>query len=59
MEKQSASSVVIVPFATSTCNSWRFPDGMVIAGFWAASQKAKSMGLQLQERQKGRFSQWD
>lgn len=38
-----------------TC--WEFPDGQRIPDFWKADQKAKALGMSLENRQKWRFSE--
>lgn len=37
--------------------SWQFPDGTVVPDFWAADQKAKSLGMALESHSKWRFSE--
>jgi recombination protein RecT len=50
-------SVTVVPFANTTQNAWRFPDGTVISQLLAADRKAKGLGMVLEEKRRGRFSQ--
>ena len=50
--------VIVARFADSTCSSWRFPDGTVVYGIIKASEKAKSLGMELEVKSTGRFSRW-
>lgn len=36
--------------------SWEFPDGTIISEYWPASQKAKSLGMVLEDHRDWRFS---
>jgi hypothetical protein len=49
-------SVTVVPFANTTQNAWRFPDGTVVSQLLAADRKAKGLGMVLEEKRRGRFS---
>lgn len=55
MENET-KQIIIIPFANSSCNSYRFPDGTIETNMWKASQKAKELGMQLEERNCWRFS---
>ncbi len=53
-----APYIIIVPFADTTCSSWRFPDGSVVRNYSEALKKAQSLGMELKEKEKYRFSRW-
>lgn len=54
--KSENKPVYIVPFSDASCISWHFPDGEIIRDFLKADQKARSMGMELEQRKTGRFS---
>lgn len=54
--KSENKPVYIVPFYDASCISWHFPDGEIIRDFLKADQKARSMGMELEQRKTGRFS---
>lgn len=53
MEKHKEIRTVVR--LVGTC--WEFPDGQRIPDFLKADQKAKSLGMVLERRQKWRFSE--
>ncbi|MGW1370230.1 MULTISPECIES: recombinase RecT [Providencia] len=55
--KLKVEPIKIVRYANSTKNSWRFPDGSVAYDFLSADQKAKDLGMKLENRSQYRFSE--
>lgn len=51
---ETTGQIQTVVRIVGTC--WEFPDGTRIPKFWAADQKAKSLGMVLEKRKDWRFS---